>query len=178
MSGDTTGTASNETASAEPAAPLAAELAPELATVSAVGVTLDCADPNAQADFWQAAIGFTQRVGDGNPYITLSAAPGKRAINHLTLQRVPEPKSAKHRAHLDLFVRDREAEVTRLTALGATVIGFDGPPDPALFDDHDADARDQTDGSKPPTGGHLGFVATVMADPEGGEFCVVSRPKK
>lgn len=143
--------------------------------VRAVGVTLDCADPHAQADFWQAAIGFTERVGDGNPYITLSAAPGGRAINHLTLQRVPEPKSAKHRAHLDLFVRDREAEVARLTSLGASVIGTDGPDDPALFDAPRASA---TDSSTPPTGGHLGFVATVMADPEGGEFCVVSRPTK
>ncbi|WP_419946993.1 hypothetical protein [Candidatus Poriferisodalis sp.] len=25
------------------------------------------------------------------------------------------------------------------------------------------------------TSGHLGFLATVMADPEGTEFCVVSR---
>lgn len=150
---------------------------PNEATVNAVGVTLDCADPHAQADFWQAAIGFTQRAGDGNPYITLSAAPGKRAINHLTLQRVPEPKSTKHRAHLDLFVHDREAEVARLVSLGATVIGFDGPPEPGLFDG-DADRGDQAAGSAAPAGGHLGFVATVMADPEGGEFCVVSRPAK
>ncbi len=46
------------------------------------------------------------------------------------------------------------AEVARLQALGATVL------DPA-------------DTEHP---GHLGFLATVMADPEGHEFCVVTRP--
>jgi predicted enzyme related to lactoylglutathione lyase len=67
---------------------------------------------------------------------------------------VPEPKLAKHRIHLDLFVTDADAEVARLEGLGARVLSRpDGP------------------------GGHLGFRATVMADPEGGEFCVVSRPR-
>ncbi|MEZ5236883.1 MAG: VOC family protein [Acidimicrobiia bacterium] len=113
---------------------------------------MDCADPHRLADFWQAAIGFSTRVGDGTPYITLSGADGDKVMNHLTLQKVPEAKVAKHRLHLDLFVSDRPATVARLQGLGATVLS-----DP--------------DGAE----GHLGFVATVMADPEGGEFCVVSK---
>ncbi len=123
-----------------------------------VGVTMDCADPEKLADFWQAAIGFTKRVGDGRPYITLSGAETDRALNHLTIQRVPEAKAAKHRVHLDLFVADRPATVARLEALGAKVLH--APP------------GDDAGGSE---GGHLGFIATVMVDPEGGEFCVVSR---
>lgn len=113
---------------------------------------MDCIEPGRIADFWQAAIGFTQRVGDGEPYITLSGAEGDKVMNHLTIQKVPEPKAAKHRVHLDLFVTDRPATVARLEALGATVLRA-------------------PDGEE----GHLGFVATVMADPEGGEFCVVSK---
>jgi len=119
-------------------------------TVTAIGVTMDCADAARTADFWQAAIGFTRRVGDGGT-ITLSESPVGRPLNHLSIQQVPEPKLVKNRTHLDLFARDHEAEVARLMALGATVT------------------------SASPDAGHLGFRATVMADPEGHEFCVVSR---
>lgn len=131
----------------------AAETGPQL---RAIGVTIDCADPDRIADFWQAALGFTKRVGDGRPYITLSESGGSsRMLNHLTIQRVPEAKTAKLRAHLDLFTGDMSSEVARLVALGATVqvpASTEAEPD-----------------------GHLGFRATVMADPEGAEFCVVSR---
>jgi predicted enzyme related to lactoylglutathione lyase len=117
----------------------------------AIGVTVDSNDPERLADFWQQAIGFTTRVGDGNPYITLSGSEVGRPLNHLTIQRVPEAKAAKHRLHLDLFVRDDVEAIAELEALGATVlVPADGP-------------------------GHEGMTATVMADPEGGEFCVVCR---
>ncbi len=119
----------------------------------AVGLTLDCADPETLADFWQAALGFRQRQGNGTPYITLSDSPIRRPLNHLTLQKVPEAKVVKHRLHLDLFPSDADAMIARLVSLGATILRQES-----------ADAAD-----------HLGFSATVMADPEGGEFCVVRR---
>ena len=122
----------------------------------AVGVTIDCSDTERIADFWQEAVGFAQRVGNGRPYITLSDAGGGRMLNHLTIQRVPEAKTAKLRAHLDLFTGDMDTEVARLVALGATVLV------PASAE----------------SGGHLGFRATVMADPEGSEFCVVCRAEQ
>ena len=117
----------------------------------AIGATLDSNDPELIADFWQKAIGFKTRAGGGNPYITLSDSDVGRPLNHLTIQRVPEGKSVKHRMHLDLFVKDDIAAVAELEVLGATVLV------PA-------------EGS-----GHQGMTATVMADPEGGEFCVVCR---
>jgi predicted enzyme related to lactoylglutathione lyase len=117
----------------------------------AIGTTLDANDPDLLADFWQKAIGFKTRVGDGKPYYTLSDSDVGRPLNHLTIQRVPEGKTVKHRLHLDLFVADDVAAVAELEELGATVIvPSDGP-------------------------GHQGMTATVMADPEGGEFCVVCR---
>ncbi|MEO1063908.1 MAG: VOC family protein [Actinomycetota bacterium] len=120
--------------------------------ITAIGMTMDCADPVALADFWEAAIGFTERSGDGAPYVTLSASPVGRPLNHLTLQRVPEAKTTKVRAHLDLFSRDPEAEADRLVGLGARRLDWDqGDED------------------------HGGFVAIVLADPEGNEFCVVGR---
>ena len=59
--------------------------------------------------------------------------------------RAPEPKTAKNRMHLDLMAHGVEAEVARLVDLGATRV---------------ADVAE------------YGFTWTVMADPEGNEFCV------
>jgi predicted enzyme related to lactoylglutathione lyase len=58
---------------------------------------------------------------------------------------VPDTKTAKNRMHVDLEAADREAEVERLLSLGASRLG-----------DHEEGVR-----------------WTVMADPEGNEFCVV-----
>ncbi len=66
---------------------------------------------------------------------------------------MPEAKTAKLRAHLDLFTGDMDSEVARLVALDASEL---------------VPASEEV-------AGHLGFRATVMADPEGSEFCIVSR---
>lgn len=122
-------------------------------TITAVGAVLDCNDPDRLADFWQAAIGFEVRTGDGQPYITLSGSTVRRPLNHLTLQRVPEPKTAKNRLHLDLFARDVPAEVARLVALGAT------------------------ERSRVPEGAaDADLLYVVLADPEGHELCVLASP--
>jgi hypothetical protein len=124
-------------------------------TITAIGAVLDCADPIALADFWQAAIGFEVRTGDGDPYVTLSGSDLRRPLNHLTLQRVDEPKTAKNRLHLDLFAGDVEREVQRLVALGAREL------------------------ERNPAGASgEGLLLTVMGDPEGHEFCVIARPKR
>jgi catechol 2,3-dioxygenase-like lactoylglutathione lyase family enzyme len=141
-----------------------------------IALTLDCADPAAQAQFWAAALGYVQSPppegwqtweaflsdhdvppeewGDG---AAIHDATGSRpAISFL---KVSEPKRAKNRLHLDLRVSGGrhidqtersqriEAKVTELLAAGATV-----------------HARDLVQG-------HLDHV--VMLDPEGNEFCVV-----
>ena len=60
---------------------------------------------------------------------------------------VPEGKIVKSRVHLDLTSSDMAAEVVRLGALGALVL------------------RDLSE---------MDATWTVMTDPEGNEFCVVS----
>ena len=122
-------------------------------TISAVGIVMDCADPTTLADFWQAAIGFEVRTGEGEPYVTLSGSTLRRPLNHLTLQRVPEPKSVKNRTHIDLFAGDVQAEFDRIVALGATV-------------------------TETMAGGDDELAFAAMADPEGHEFCVIARPKR
>lgn len=124
-------------------------------TLTAIGVVMDCEDPVRVADFWQEAIGFTVRTGEGEPYVTLSGSDVRRPLNHLTLQRVPEPKSVKNRTHIDLWARDVTAEVERLRGLGAT-----------------ESARVPEDA----TGDDLLYV--VMGDPEGNEFCVILSPSR
>lgn len=71
--------------------------------------------------------------------------PAADRLPGLLFARVPEPKTIKNRLHLDLRPDDRDAEVARLLELGATRV--------------DVGQGDQT--------------WTVLADPEGNEFCVL-----
>jgi hypothetical protein len=83
-------------------------------------VTFDCADALAQATFWAAALGSNVDE-DSTSDRAFVEAPGWGGPN-MWFVRVPEPKTAKNRLHFDLrapYGIDRE--VTRLTALGATV---------------------------------------------------------
>lgn len=98
---------------------------------------LDAGDPGVLGAFWAAALDLelhTQESGD--TYLT-----GPTEEHTIWVNRVPEPKTVKHRMHLDLNV----GSVDELTALGATVL--------------DAES----------------FRWTLMADPEGGEFCAFVR---
>ncbi|MFA1547805.1 VOC family protein [Actinomadura chokoriensis] len=108
---------------------------------------LDCGDPDALADFWSAALHYARGEFDP-PYVRLTDPSGRRPT--LLLQRVPEPKAGKNRMHPDLRITDMEAELARVTALGATVVH-------ATFVDN-------------------GWPTTVLADPEGNEFCLIAPP--
>ncbi len=107
-----------------------------------VDIVIDCADPEALAEFWAEALGYT-KLGFLDPYVVL--LPPVREHPPVMLQRVPEPKTAKARIHFDLRVPDIELEAKRLEALGARRI-------------------DIGQGENP------GWI--TMADPEGNEFCV------
>ncbi|KUM85395.1 MULTISPECIES: VOC family protein [Streptomyces] len=106
-------------------------------------VTIDCADAYALADFWSQVLGLPLHEEDrpGDEEAQIEAA-------RLLFVTVPEVKRGKNRLHFDLQPQDRtrDEEVTRLLALGAT-----------LLDDQR-------------TGDGMGWV--VLTDPEGNEFCV------
>jgi predicted enzyme related to lactoylglutathione lyase len=109
-------------------------------------LTLDCCDLDREADFWQAAAGLQVQGRIADRYVALRG----QGIA-LTLQRVPEPKTAKNRLHLDLLVPDVEAELVRLESLGASRLI--------------------------PTARHeYGQIWYVLADPEGNEFCLGRDP--
>ena len=117
----------------------------------------DAADPHRLASFWAFALGYVDEPGYDDPDGASIVDPeGVRpAIGFL---RVPEPKVAKNRLHIDVRVageppwdhQEREylirSKVTDLAGAGATVV------------------REQFYGRE------LGHV--VMLDPEGNEFCV------
>ncbi len=122
----------------------------------------DAADPHRLAAFWCRALGYVPEPGYDEPdgaSIVDSDGVGP-AIGWL---RVPEPKTAKNRVHIDIRVAgeppwdwaEREAliraKVAELVAIDAVAVREE------RYDD-DAGRTE------------LGHV--VMRDPEGNEFCV------
>jgi catechol 2,3-dioxygenase-like lactoylglutathione lyase family enzyme len=134
-------------------------------------LTFDCVDPDRQATFWAAALGYSKGVlpkdmrrmlldsgltADDLTARALAEDPagvGPRLFFH----RVPEGKTAKNRVHMDIVAvegrraerHEVDAEAERLAGLGATVLRK-----------HDA------------AWGPWPEYHYVMADPEGNEFCV------
>ncbi len=123
-------------------------------------IVVDCAKPAALARFWAAALDdYEVEPYDDKEIARLKSLgiddieddPGV-AMRHKSgggprffFQQVTEPKTVKNRLHLDLRPNDRAAEVERLAELGATI------------------TNEMDEG---------GNRWTVMADPEGNEFCV------
>ncbi|HEX5616633.1 MAG TPA: VOC family protein [Acidimicrobiia bacterium] len=114
-------------------------------------VTIDCADPERVAHFWNEALrwGGVAVYPDGNGAI---CGPPTGGI-HLEFVRVPEPKSTKNRVHVGCSagaLADLDAELARLEALGATIAWEEEfPPDIAAH-----------------------YRNVVLRDIEGNEFCL------
>jgi hypothetical protein len=85
-------------------------------------VTVDCADPAAVAEFWNAALrwGGVAVAADGSGAICGPVDGGA----YLEFIRVPEGKVVKNRLHLGCgagSLDDLDDEIERLVALGASV---------------------------------------------------------
>nr|WBO81836.1 VOC family protein [Streptomyces sp. SBE_14.2] len=109
-------------------------------------VVVDCADPREMARFWGAAMDWTVHVA-ADDHATLRSSKGVGP--YLEFVRNPDPKTVWNRVHLDVAPYpgdDMAAEADRLRALGAT--------DPGI---------DQSE-----------LHWTVLADPEGNEFCLLT----
>jgi hypothetical protein len=105
-------------------------------------VVIDAADLEEAVAFWSAALDAPTVTGDPTQdrYVSLGHSAGGL---RLLLQRVPERGGDKNAVHLDLETDDPEAEVGRLTAIGAS--------------------RERP----------LGHGAWVLRDPAGNRFCVI-----
>ncbi|MFF0274496.1 VOC family protein [Streptomyces sp. NPDC004330] len=109
-------------------------------------VVVDCADPRALALFWDGAMDWTlHEAADDRASLRSARGVGP----YLELVRTPDSKSVWNRVHLDVAPypgEDLAAEAARLRALGATDPGIDQSEIPW----------------------------TILADPEGNEFCLLT----
>jgi hypothetical protein len=127
-------------------------------------ITFACAEPVRLAEFWAAALGYVPIEIPAARLVDIEAAvasgdldpDGWAMLRHpdgigprLLFHRRPKSQTEHVPLHLDLAVDDREAEVERLVALGATVV----------------ETKTWRMGSSVETW-------TVMRDPEGNGFCV------
>ena len=110
-------------------------------------LVIDCKDPARLASFWCLALGFVvTETEDDDVFIGHPEREGWSIL----FQVVPEARSVKNRLHLDLRApSSMESEVARLEEAGARSLH--------LVDEG-------------------GSFWTVMADPEGNEFCVLRGP--
>ena len=106
---------------------------------------VDATDPVELGSWWAKALEWVVVNDAPDEY---EIRPSRDRLPGLLFVPVRESKSCKNRLHLDFRPDDRDAEVDRLVALGATAIDIGQ--------------------------GEQSWV--VLADPEGNEFCVL-RPR-
>jgi hypothetical protein len=104
-------------------------------------------DLELQAAFWEAALGYVRRPGDGDDFVLLRPKTGDGP--NVSLDVAPSRQQTPPRIHLDLYAKDQSSEVARLLDLGATEIHWDERPPDADY--------------------------VIMADPEGNRFCVIDK---
>jgi predicted enzyme related to lactoylglutathione lyase len=110
-------------------------------------LALDAVDPEPIARFWCEVLGW--QVVDVDE-AGVSIAPADGAWPTIDVLRVPERKSVKNRLHLDLRADglSTDEEIERLLSLGARRVDVGQAPDSSW---------------------------TVLADPDGNEFCLLAR---
>ena len=118
-----------------------------------IGTTVvGVADMGRALSFWCQALGYIERDGDaeGTDFVVLVPREGQGA--RLALDVSESAVQDRPRVHLDLYTSsasEQKSEVTRLLALGATLVDWDLYPDDPDF--------------------------IVLADTEGNRFCVIDR---
>lgn len=110
-------------------------------------IAFDCDDVLKIATFWSAVLGRPLDKGSTGQFASIGGTDATRREPAWYFNKMPEPKRAKNRVHLDLVNPDPSA-VGELIRLGATVIGEHKIP---------------------------GQRWTVMQDPEGNEFCIAAK---
>ena len=95
-------------------------------------------------EFWSAALDYKLKRPAADDWAML--VPKKGDGIQLSLNRITSPRAKRH--HMDLFADDRDAEVKRLLALGATLKAWNYEP---------------------------GADYVVLNDPDGNPFCVVQK---
>jgi predicted enzyme related to lactoylglutathione lyase len=111
-------------------------------------VTVDAADPRRLAEFWSALLGY-KVVYDSPDEVSIKNPDDSGP--EVLFGKNSDTKSVKNRIHFDLSPSDQAAEVERALSLGAEHVDIGQANDPEV-------------------------TWTVLADPEGNEFCIL-RPR-
>jgi hypothetical protein len=122
-------------------------------------VVVDCQDVRKQAAWWAEALDWRVLYEHDDECViipswvdenTLRETPWERIGPGMVFVPVTEGKTVKNRLHIDLAPhtsQDRDAEIARLESLGARRTDIGQPTDASW---------------------------TVLTDPEGNEFCILS----
>ena len=110
-------------------------------------LNVDTPDPAGLARWWAELLGWRITYEDPDEVVLEPPAgsPEDGLAPDILFYRVDDPKVVKNRLHVDLRPDDRDAEVARAEAMGATRV--------------DVGQGDAT--------------WVVLADPEGNEFCIL-----
>lgn len=111
-------------------------------------IVLGVEDVSRATVFWQQAIDYVPReTPEDETWQVLVPRNGNGS--QLALMKSKTPVQSHPRIHLDLYAKDRAAEVKRLLALGAREVDWDSyGPDPDFI---------------------------VLEDPDGNRFCVIEK---
>jgi len=90
-------------------------------SLSIVQIVFDCDDAESLAAFWSKVLDRPVDEGAGPFFSTIGRAESSSGPT-LMFVKVPEPKQQKNRVHLDLHGQDVQAEVDRVTGLGAVQV--------------------------------------------------------
>ena len=112
-------------------------------------VTLDCDNAADLAAFWSQVLSRPVDPGASKEFAAIGLAGGSDGRPVWMFHQVPESKTAKNRAHVDLITADLAAEADRVVKLGATRL---------------ADIEEG------------GVRWTTLTDPAGNEFDLVAQP--
>jgi hypothetical protein len=122
-------------------------------------LVVDCRDVKTQARWWAEALGWKVVYEADDEVVIVPAHASDELVRSMPWDQVPpglvfvpvaEDKTVKNRLHIDLAPHttdDRDAEIERLLAIGATRVDIGQSADSSW---------------------------DVLADPEGNEFCVLS----
>jgi hypothetical protein len=114
-------------------------MVPGMALARFKDLSMDAGDPARLGGFWARVLDLSWQAQEGGDGLLRGPTPQ----HTIWINRVAEPKTVKHRVHLDIYAR----RLADLEALGSAVLV--------------------------PEGGDRRW--TVMADPEGGEYCAFLR---
>jgi catechol-2,3-dioxygenase len=105
-------------------------------------MVINCADADRMSTFWCGVLGLTPHPRSSDDFRVLI---GEHGI--VALQVADDPVTYRHQMHVDVYcpAAERDAEIERVIALGATRVRDSDDPDDA-------------------------FV--VLTDPEGNQLCI------